>query len=74
MSRVVLKNVHKKFDRMEVGHGIHLDIAHNEFLVLVGPSGCGKNTTLRMIAGPSSSPWAGASGSPWAGRYSPSRR
>ena len=51
MARVVLKNVHKKFDRMEVVHGIDLDIAHNEFLVLVGPSGCGKSTTLRMIAG-----------------------
>ena len=28
-----------------------LDIADKEFIVLVGPSGCGKATTLRMVAG-----------------------
>ena len=29
----------------------NLDIADKEFIVLVGPSGCGKATTLRMVAG-----------------------
>ncbi|GIP34286.1 ABC transporter ATP-binding protein [Paenibacillus sp. J2TS4] len=29
----------------------HLDIKDKEFIVLVGGSGCGKSTTLRMIAG-----------------------
>ena len=29
----------------------HLDIRDKEFVVLVGGSGCGKSTTLRMIAG-----------------------
>ena len=29
----------------------NLDIADKEFIVLVGPSGCGKYTTLRMVAG-----------------------
>jgi multiple sugar transport system ATP-binding protein len=29
----------------------HLDIRDKEFIVLVGGSGCGKSTTLRMIAG-----------------------
>ena len=32
-------------------HGIDLDVDDGEFMVLVGPSGCAKSTTLRMIAG-----------------------
>ncbi|GAM70138.1 maltose/maltodextrin transport ATP-binding protein malK [Vibrio sp. JCM 19236] len=32
-------------------HGIDLDIREGEFMVFVGPSGCAKSTTLRMIAG-----------------------
>ena len=31
--------------------GISLEIGDGEFMVLVGSSGCGKSTTLRMIAG-----------------------
>ena len=51
MASVVLKNVVKKFGKVEVVHGIDLDIQDREFVVLVGPSGCGKSTTLRMVAG-----------------------
>ena len=29
----------------------NLEIADKEFIVLVGPSGCGQSTTLRMVAG-----------------------
>jgi multiple sugar transport system ATP-binding protein len=32
-------------------HAIDLKIKDGEFMVLVGPSGCAKSTTLRMIAG-----------------------
>ena len=32
-------------------HGVDLEVADTEFLVLVGPSGCSKSTLLRMIAG-----------------------
>ncbi|ALI57038.1 ABC transporter ATP-binding protein [Celeribacter marinus] len=32
-------------------HGIDLHVEDGEFMVLVGPSGCAKSTTLRMIAG-----------------------
>lgn len=31
--------------------GIDLDVAHGEFVTLVGSSGCGKSTLLRLIAG-----------------------
>ncbi|MCX7970133.1 MAG: sn-glycerol-3-phosphate ABC transporter ATP-binding protein UgpC [Negativicutes bacterium] len=32
-------------------HGIDLQIADGEFMVVVGPSGCAKSTLLRLIAG-----------------------
>lgn len=51
MAEITLKDVVKRYGKVEVVHGINLKIAHNEFVVLVGPSGCGKSTTLRMIAG-----------------------
>lgn len=51
MTELRFRNVIKRYDKVEVIHGIDLDIADKEFLVLVGPSGCGKSTLLRMIAG-----------------------
>src|SRR6201997_3676666 len=51
MAEVVLRNVVKRFDDVEAVRSIDLDIPNNEFVVLVGPSSCGKSTTLRMIAG-----------------------
>src|SRR5581483_11699024 len=51
MAQVSLRKVVKRFEALQVVHGIDLDIADHEFVVLVGPSGCGKSTTLRMIAG-----------------------
>ena len=51
MAGVALKNVVKRYGKVEAVHGIDLDIVDREFVVLVGPSGCGKSTTLRMIAG-----------------------
>ncbi|MBQ7528698.1 sn-glycerol-3-phosphate ABC transporter ATP-binding protein UgpC [bacterium] len=38
-------------NKVHVVKGMNLDIKEGEFLVLVGGSGCGKSTTLRMIAG-----------------------
>ena len=51
MASVSIRNVFKRYGKVEVIHGLSLDIAHDEFVVLVGPSGCGKSTMLRMIAG-----------------------
>ena len=51
MSNVVLKNVKKIYDKKVVIDGINLEIKDKEFIVLVGASGCGKSTILRMIAG-----------------------
>ena len=51
MAEVLIKNLHKIFDRTEAVNGIDLSIKDKEFVILVGPSGCGKSTVLRMIAG-----------------------
>ena len=51
MAEVLIKNLHKIFDRTEAVSGIDLSIKDKEFVILVGPSGCGKSTVLRMIAG-----------------------
>ena len=52
MANVSLKSVEKEYENgFKAVHGIDLDIHDGEFMVFVGPSGCAKSTTLRMIAG-----------------------
>ena len=52
MAEVILKKVEKQYPNgFKAVHGIDLDIKDGEFMVFVGPSGCAKSTTLRMIAG-----------------------
>ena len=52
MANVLIKNVTKIYDNQKkVIDNVSLDIKDKEFLVLVGSSGCGKSTMLRMIAG-----------------------
>lgn len=51
MAEVILKNIKKRYDKNIIIDGIDLEIKDKEFLVLVGASGCGKSTILRMIAG-----------------------
>lgn len=46
-----LQNIRKYFDDVEVLKGINLTVAAGEFVTLLGSSGCGKTTTLRIIAG-----------------------
>jgi multiple sugar transport system ATP-binding protein len=51
MARVSLKNIGKNFGATSIIDDLNLEISDGEFVVLVGASGCGKSTTLRMIAG-----------------------
>ena len=46
-----LSGIKKTYDQTEVLKDINLDIKHGEFLTLLGASGCGKTTLLRLIAG-----------------------
>ena len=51
MAHVELKNITKKFRRHTALSDMSLDIPDGEFFVLLGPTGAGKTTTLRLIAG-----------------------
>lgn len=52
MSKVVLKNLIKSYDgKKDIIDDINLEINDKEFIVLVGSSGCGKSTILRLISG-----------------------
>lgn len=51
MGEIVFQNVCKSFGETKVIENLDLTIKDGEFTVLVGSSGCGKTTLLRMIAG-----------------------
>ena len=52
MAQIVLDHVDKVYaGGVKALDDLNLEVGEGEFMVLVGPSGCGKITTLRMIAG-----------------------
>jgi multiple sugar transport system ATP-binding protein len=51
MADVVLQNATKRFNEVAAVSDLSLAIADGEFLVLLGPTGAGKTTTLRLVAG-----------------------
>ena len=48
---VSLRDIVVEFDGQRILDGLNLDIHDKEFVTLLGSSGCGKTTTLRLIAG-----------------------
>ena len=51
MAQVTLENLTKKFKNVTAVKNLSIDIKDQEFFVLLGPTGAGKTTTLRCIAG-----------------------
>jgi multiple sugar transport system ATP-binding protein len=51
MAEVVLEGVSKRFGTTQAVAELTLRVGDGEFLVLLGPTGAGKTTTLRLVAG-----------------------
>src|SRR5579871_6452439 len=51
MAEILVRHVTKRFGDIEAVRDLSFDIANGEFVVLLGPTGAGKTTTLRLIAG-----------------------
>jgi multiple sugar transport system ATP-binding protein len=51
MADLHLLGLSKRFGAVEAVRDLTLEIASGEFMVLLGPSGAGKTTTLRLVAG-----------------------
>ena len=49
MSMIELRNVHKRFDELEVLKGIDLPVEQGEVVIIIGASGSGKSTMHRVI-------------------------
>jgi multiple sugar transport system ATP-binding protein len=59
MANVSLRHISKRFGRVDAVRDLSLAVNDGEFVVLLGPSGAGKTTTLRLVTG-LESPDAGA--------------
>lgn len=51
MADVKLMSIRKSFGKLEALKSLDLEIRDREFFVLLGPTGAGKTTTLKIIAG-----------------------
>ena len=51
MATLTIRNAVKYFGKTIMLQGVSIDIADGEFVILVGPTGCGKSTPLRIISG-----------------------
>ena len=51
MANVIVRQVSKRFGNIKAVNELSLAINDGEFVVLLGPSGAGKTTTLRLVSG-----------------------
>ncbi len=51
MAEVILQNVSKSYGSQTALSGVNMTVPDGAFVVLLGPTGAGKTTTLRMVSG-----------------------
>ena len=51
MAILKLEDISMKYERKYILDGLNLTIEHGELLVLLGESGCGKTSLLKIVAG-----------------------
>ena len=51
MTTLSVRRLWKDYGRQVVLENVNLDVKDNEFITIVGASGCGKTTFLRMLLG-----------------------
>ena len=51
MPEIVLDNLCKSFDGVVAANGLSLTIADGEYVCILGPTGAGKTTCMRMVCG-----------------------
>jgi Cu-processing system ATP-binding protein len=48
---IAIKNIYKKFGKLEVLNDVNLAFSKGECIALIGPNGCGKTTLIKSILG-----------------------
>ena len=51
LTQVTIKHLWKEFDTQVVLENVNLHVDDHEFVTIVGASGCGKTTFLKMLLG-----------------------
>jgi len=86
MAEIAFRDVRKNYGKLEVIHGVDLEVAAGEFIVKLGPSGCGNCCAWSPGSRPSPAArsrlaarwptgWSRASAAaPWCSRTTPSIR